>query len=220
MESWISSESFSCLAAKSALRRGTLHVSTNGPLGEASTTRAVYAELEGFVHHQLVETEDFATFVAVFDGPDMLEETDFERSLWHQLDALHRIDRHRYPWAEDCDLDPESPRFAFSLIGHPFYVVGMHPESSRISRRSGLPALAFNSHRQFSRLKASGTYAGLQERIRERELRLQNSINPVLAEFGESSEARQYSGAPPTEEWQCPVQLSVAEDVGSGDSDD
>jgi FPC/CPF motif-containing protein YcgG len=178
-------------------------------MGEVSSTQTLYNELEQFVHDKLVETEDFATFVAIFDEPDLLHEADFDHWLWRRLDALHQIDRLRYPQAGDCDPDPESPTYAFSLIGHPFYVVGMHPAASRITRRSVLPTLAFNSHRQFSRLKASGTYQGLQKRIRERELRLQNSINPALADFGESSEARQYSGVMQHEEWQCPIQPSL-----------
>ncbi|MEU6895421.1 YqcI/YcgG family protein [Streptomyces sp. NPDC046557] len=47
---------------------------------------------------------------------------------------------------------------------------------------------------QFRRLVENGVYEGLQRRIRDRELRLQDSINPNLAEFGESFEVRQYCG--------------------------
>lgn len=215
LESWITSESFTCLAAKAALRRDTLQVRSFGVLGDTATTRSLYDELERFVLHQLDDSEDFAALVALFEGPADMDEREFDRVLWQQLDALHRIDRHRYPWAPDCEPDPESPKFGFSLIEHPFFVVGMHPQASRVSRRSGLPALAFNSHRQFARLKAAGTYAGLQSRIRERELRVQNSINPVLADFGDSSEARQYSGQAHANEWKCPFEPAVAERIES-----
>jgi hypothetical protein len=44
----------------------------------------------------------------------------------------------------------------------------------------------------------------MQEAIRQRDIALQGSINPVLARFGEASEARQYSGRAVESNWKCP----------------
>ncbi|MFF4156097.1 guanitoxin biosynthesis heme-dependent pre-guanitoxin N-hydroxylase GntA [Streptomyces sp. NPDC001678] len=201
---WLRSDRFSCLAGKAALRRDLITYAALGPLGAPETTAALHRELEEYVSEQLGPDENFATFIAVFDGPAGLSEERFEAALWQQLSDLHEVDRQRYAWAPEADPDPESPRFAFSAAGHPFFVVGLHDGASRISRRSPLTALAFNSHHQFERLKQSGVYSGLQRRIREREMRLQQSINPNLDEFGLSSEARQYSGRTAEPGWTCP----------------
>ena len=210
LEDWIRSDVFSCLAAKAAVRRGLLRQRTFGPLADDRTTPELHREIEEFVTCHIRENENFATFVAVFEGPRDLSEELFEDVLWRQLSALHAYDSARYPWAPQADPDPASPSFAFSVAGHPFFVVGLHSRSSRVSRRFSRPALAFNSHQQFERLKQSGLYQGLQRRIRQREMRLQNSINPNLAEFGEASEARQYSGRHTGPEWTCPFRARSA----------
>ena len=44
----------------------------------------------------------------------------------------------------------------------------------------------------------------MQHAIREREMALQGKINPMLSEFGEESEARQYSGREVSGEWTAP----------------
>ena len=91
-----------------------------------------------------------------------------------------------------------------ALQGKAFYIVGMHPESSRIARRSPYPSIAFNLHHQFEKLRHMGVYPNVRDKIRERDKNLQGSINPTLQDFGERSEARQYSGKATKEDWTCP----------------
>ncbi|MFF1556002.1 guanitoxin biosynthesis heme-dependent pre-guanitoxin N-hydroxylase GntA [Streptomyces sp. NPDC058279] len=205
LATWIESEEFSCLGAKAALRRESLRHVQVGVMGTGSATAALHGALTEFVSRDLDPGQNFATIVAVFEGPRRLPEPDFHALLWRQLADLHAFDADRgYTWAEGADPDPDSPKFGFSVAGHPFFIVGLHENASRITRRFPFPALAFNSHHQFRRLVENGVYEGLQRRIRERELRLQDSINPNLAEFGESSEVRQYSGMRTDADWRCP----------------
>ncbi|MFB8038750.1 guanitoxin biosynthesis heme-dependent pre-guanitoxin N-hydroxylase GntA [Streptomyces sp. NPDC056004] len=204
---WIMGEEFSCLAAKSAVRRKTLTLVQLGKMGSSDTTSDLHTAISEFVSEELSPNENFATLVAVFEEPNGLTEPEFDELMWQQLTDLHHLDLDRgFAWAPDVAEDPASPDFAFSLAGHPFFVVGMHEHASRISRRYDGPALAFNSNHQFRRLKQSGVYYGLQRRIRQREERLQHSINPNLTEFGEASDARQYSGSATDEQWRCPFQ--------------
>src|SRR5690606_40704217 len=100
--------------------------------------------------------------------------------------------------------DPENDNFSFSLGGKAFYMVGLHPNSSRKARQSPVPAIAFNLHWQFEKLREMGAYYTVRDKIRERDKDLQGSINPMLEDFGETSEARQYSGRKVGEEWKCP----------------
>ncbi len=148
------------------------------------------------------------TFAAVFSGPSSMDEHRFEALLWAQLQRLHDLDVARgAPWAEDVSPDPEDPRFSFSLCGHPFFVIGLHPGASRRARRFAVPAMVFNSHRQFESLRADGRYGRMQAAIRERDVALQGSINPNLTDFGQASEARQYSGREVEPGWRCPLRV-------------
>jgi uncharacterized protein len=204
-EDWINSNRFSCLGAKAAVRRKTMCTIRLGTITNADTTAGLHEAIERFVAGQLTPDENFATLIAIFEGPANLPERDFDGLLWQQLSDLHLIDVAKgFAWARDVSSDPESPRFSYSVAGHPFFIVGMHEKAARISRRSPQPAMAFNSHYQFQRLRESGAYAGLKRRIRQREELLQQSVNPNLAEFGEVSEARQYSGLYTGNDWRCP----------------
>ncbi len=92
------------------------------------------------------------------------------------------------------------------MAGNAFFVVGMHPDASRAARRFAWPTLVFNAHEQFEHLREDGRYGGLQRQIRARELRLDGTLNPNLADFGRHSEARQYSGRATEDSWRCPFQ--------------
>ena len=100
--------------------------------------------------------------------------------------------------------DPESAQFSYSFGGRALFVVGLHPASSRMSRRFGWPALVFNPRSQFERLRAAGKFERLRDAVRDRDVALQGTPNPNLADFGEMSEARQYSGRATEPEWRCP----------------
>lgn len=206
IEDKVRGETFSCVAGKTAWRRGTVVHRHYGGMGEKSTTAALYADLVEFVNHKDEIDELMASFMATFDGPHEVTEEEFEDALWRQLQRLHDFDFTRFEWADDTTADPTSPTFGFSVAGHSFFVVGLHSGASRITRRFPHPALVFNSHTQFERLKQRGVYQRLQREIRARELALQGSLNPNLSDFGEASEARQYSGRAIEPGWQCPFQ--------------
>ncbi|MBB5938983.1 guanitoxin biosynthesis heme-dependent pre-guanitoxin N-hydroxylase GntA [Streptomyces zagrosensis] len=203
---WLESDRFTCLGALAALHRGELVVRDYGRLTGETEVRALHADLTAFVERRLAPGTDpgFHSFAALFAASTVRDEAEFERVLWGLLQALHERDRTRHEYAPDVSSDPGSPSFGFSVAGHPFFVVGLHPGATRISRRSPIPTVVFNSHRQFARLKESGVYQGLRTRIRAREVRLQGSVNPMLAEHGERSEAPQYSGRFQSPHWSCP----------------
>jgi len=73
------------------------------------------------------------------------------------------------------------------MVEHPFFVIGLHPYASRLARRFSNPALVFNSHRQFEKLREDGRYWKIQAATRSREIDLQGSINPNLADFSEGT---------------------------------
>ncbi|MGG5260183.1 guanitoxin biosynthesis heme-dependent pre-guanitoxin N-hydroxylase GntA [Phycicoccus avicenniae] len=147
-------------------------------------------------------TGDLVSFVACFRGPAPAGERAFETHLWAALRHLHEHDDS--PWPGSVADDPVDPHFAFSVGGTPFFVVGLHPDASRIARRAPVPTLVFNLHEQFERMRADGRYARMRDTIRRRDTDLQGSINPMVADHGLSSEALQYSGRQVPAGWTPP----------------
>ncbi len=209
LHAFLNDKRFPCVAAKSALNKGRIQFA-NYP---SMTSAAVFADLCGRLHAFSKIHPDPGhlpvSFIAMFgDAPP--DEAAFERSLWALLQALHEHDRNAFDWDASVGSDPAQGDFSFSIAGRALFVVGMHPAASRLARRTPMPCVVFNFHNQFESLKASGKYAGMQAAIRARDVLLQGSINPVLARFGEASEARQYAGRAVESNWRCPFHAKEA----------
>ena len=193
---------FPCLGAKSVVRVNTYVLRTYGALGRASNASKLLLDLVRFnaEHGEAA----LSAFVAVFPDSPPADEISFERRLWQQLQLIHESDRSDTRWAEGVSADPDDAHFSFSAAGRAYFIVGLHPVSSRIARRFSVPALVFNPHEQFERLREEGRFEGLRSAIRARDVSLQGTENPNLADFGEHSEARQYSGRRTEPDWKCP----------------
>jgi uncharacterized protein len=197
-------EDYPCLGARSAFRRGTYRFGAYERLDDPAVTRGLMRDLHAFAVERRGIAPDFTTFAAVFREPVPDGERGFEQALWSQLGRLHALDRTLYEWDPSVSSDPADPNFSFSLAGTAFFVVGLHPNATRHARRFAWPALVFNAHEQFEKLRANGYFKRLQHRIRERDVRLQGSINANLADYGRHSEAAQYSGREVGGDWKCP----------------
>lgn len=183
-----------------AMNRYELHL--HDKLGTKGTAVKLLKELQDYVAGYNFSDNKFKTFIAVFPEEQIVSEIEFENLMWRQLQFLHEKDPT--PWDPTVDSEPENNNFSFSIAGRAFYIVGMHPKSSRQARRAPYTALVFNLHWQFEKLREMGVYHKVRDKIRQRDEELQGNINPVLEDFGESSEARQYSGRNVGEKWKCP----------------
>lgn len=152
--------------------------------------------------------DGFASFIAVFRGPQVCDEKHFERMLWSQLRRLHEVDDE--PWSERVSWDPDDAHFAFSVAGSAYFVVGMHPLASRDARRAATPTLVFNPHEQFETLRATGQFLRMRDLIRDRDQQLQGTVNPMVADHGATSEARQFSGRQVGPGWRAPFDAGDA----------
>ncbi len=211
-QAFLGDAAFPCLGARAALNADTCTISVFEELGSAAAAAGLAPELEKFVRYETRQRNPYATFVALFREPRGLSEEDFERLLWSQLQQLHQIDAKKHGWDPASASDPNDPRFSFSFAGQALYVVGLHAQSSRLARRFSLPTLVFNPHEQFERLRQEGKWKRMQTAIRSRDRALQGSVNPMLSDFGERSEARQYSGREANEHWKAPFHLAKVEE--------
>jgi FPC/CPF motif-containing protein YcgG len=198
---------FSCVGARAAFNSGAYRLGVYGDMADSGALAGLARDLATFAGEQPALGSDFSTFVAAFSGPPAQDEAEFEARLWATLQTLYDVDRLFHPPDPKLADDPEAGNFGFSFGGRGFFVIGLHPASSRLARRFPWPALVFNAHAQFDRLKADGRYPKMQAAIRARELAWQGSLNPNLSDFGERSEARQYSGRAVEEDWRCPFHV-------------
>jgi len=201
-EKFILKEDHPCIMAKTIFSMDQVVLNSYEEFGSLKTAKKLLKDLEAYIADYDFDSNDFRTFLAVFPDTSEYSEIDFERILWKQLQNLHEID-HK-DWDPEVSPEPNDENFSFSLGGKAFYVVGLHPNSSRLARQSPYPALTFNLHWQFEKLREMGTYESVRDRIRQRDVELQGGINPMLEDFGHSSEAKQYSGRKVEKEWKCP----------------
>jgi FPC/CPF motif-containing protein YcgG len=200
---FIMKENFPCLGARGALAKKGASVRVFTSLGAKDQTALLSRQLEQFGKTAQADDKSLKSFIAVFPETPALTEIEFDSLLWGQLEQLRAMDIDA---SIDPDIsdDPADPNFSFRFKGTAYFVVGLCPTSSRLARRFDWPALVFNPHAMFDRLKADGKYERLKSAIRTREIALQGNLNPNLADFGEVSEARQYSGLQHAPEWKCP----------------
>ena len=199
----VAHHAFPCLGARSVFRQENATIRVYDRLATDATTDTLLADLRAFAG-SVDPAGGFASFIAIFRGPVSSGEQDFERLLWVQLRLLHAADDAG--WNDGVSDDPQDQHFAFSLAGTAFFVVGLHPQASRDARRTATPTLVFNLHEQFERLRASGRFDRMRDTIRERDERLQGSINPMVSDHGTASEARQYSGREVDDSWLAPFE--------------
>lgn len=201
-EDFIVGQNHPCVMAQSVFSQKQVDFRIYEGLGSAATAKSILEDLQKYLNCYDFESNDFFSFIAAFKGEEALTEKEFEDKLWQQLQYIHELDD--VAWDAQVSSEPKSSNFSFSISGKAFYLVGMHPGSSRKARQSPFPVLVFNLHWQFERLREMGAYYSVRDKIRARDVLLQGTINPMLKDFGEKSEASQYSGRAVGEEWKCP----------------
>jgi FPC/CPF motif-containing protein YcgG len=198
---------FPCVGAKAALARGTLAVLACDSIDSAWDDLRIHDELLNFVAEYRHDKALYRSFAVIFAGPADLSEKAFEAALWERVQSLSDKDLWR---GQDYDsrvsADPRNPHFSLSFGGEAFFIVGLHPHASRPARRLDHPALVFNLHDQFERLRAENKYEGMREKIMTRDEALAGSRNPMLTRHGEASEACQYSGRAVGAGWRPPFE--------------
>ncbi len=205
IKDYIQSPDFPCVGAKAALSQSAVTFRVYDKLAGEEGAASLHLDLMEYVASLSPDDPRVQSFVAIFPNNDTSSEIEFEDKLFQQLNSLvDESEALSLKWNSGVSSDPENPHFSTSIAGHPFFIVGMHPNSSRAARRTPYPVLVFNSNLQFNRLREDGRYDRLKKIIRERELEINGSINPMLDDFGLSSEARQYSGRKLDEDWKCP----------------
>ena len=191
-----------CIMAKTATKFNRVEIHEYDDFGSMNAAKEIIANTSKYINSYEQDTNEFESILAVFPNENGMTEKEFESKLWKQLSLIAHVDSQ--PWDKKVSKNPQNPNFSFSISGKAFYIVGLHPNSSRKARRFKYPAIAFNFHHQFEKLREIGSYHKVRDTIRKRDLNKHGSINPMLQDFGKNSEAIQYSGRAVEKNWECP----------------
>lgn len=204
LEAFINAGNFPCLMAKSALHSGHLECLTVKHMACPANDGDILGFLYRFADLYKQQDSGYHSAAVIFEQPQELQEAQFDQLLWQRLQALADLDALRYSYDQRVSADPSDENFSFSLKQEAFYVIGLHPRSSRKARQFSYPALIFNPHAQFESLRVENKYDRIKELIRNRDVHYSGSVNPMLADFGKASETLQYSGRAYDQDWKCP----------------
>ena len=201
---FISNKAFPCVAAKTALNCRQLNCLVVNHLADPKDDARILDFLYQFVDTYRQSEKLYHSAAIIFRGPEHPDEAEFEDLFWQRMQALSNLDARRYGYDPRVVADPALPEFSFSLKEEAFFVIGLHPGSSRRARQFQYPTLVFNAHQQFEQIRTNGSYDRLRDTIRGRDLAYSGSVNPMLRNFGAGSEAHQYTGSFHDDAWQCP----------------
>lgn len=209
--SFLDSKEFPCIAAKAALSRQNVKCMVAGNMACPKDDAEILQFIYDFVDEYRRSKDFYNSAAIIFTAPQIFDEESFDALLWQRLQSLEILDAKAYAYDTRVEADPSSAKFSFSIKEEAFYIIGLHPASSRQARRFTYPTLVFNPHAQFEHLKETTKYDMMKNAVRKRDIAYSGSVNPMLQDFGESSEAFQYSGRKYDKSWQCPLKITHAE---------
>lgn len=204
---FIKLKDYPCVAAKAAAAQNHIACMVapdmTGEDGDTGILGFIYEFVDGY----RLSRGKYHTVAIIFEHPTDRNEDEFETILWKKLQSLSDLDAQQHAYDKRVSDDPQSPLFSFSLKEEAFFIVAMHPQSSRPARKFTYPVLVFNPHQQFEELRKNNHFDQMKITVRLRDHHFSGSVNPMLEDFGVFSETRQYSGRIYNEHWKCPLQI-------------
>jgi len=202
LRDFIITQKHPCLMANSVFVMENYHLKIYDNITSDKIVYPILIDIENYLSKYDFKSKKFESLIICFKNNTFDSELQFENALWTFLQKLHDADD--VPWDSNVSKNPNDANFSFSIKGKAFYIVGMHPNSSRKARQTPYCTIVFNLHGQFEKLRTMGTYETVKNKIRQRDRLLQGSINPVLRDFGTDTETKQYSGRNVEKTWKCP----------------
>lgn len=208
--SFLEAKEFPCIGAKASYANQLVKCFVADNMACPKDDAVILQFLYDFTDAYRNSNEFYHSAAIIFTGPQMNNEEMFDALLWQRLQALQILDAENYKYDSRVEADPSSAKFSFSIKEEAFYIIGLHAASSRQARRFVHSTLVFNPHAQFEALRASSKYNAMKNTVRKRDIAFSGSVNPMLQDFGESSEVFQYSGRNYDDSWKCPLKITHA----------
>ena len=212
LKTFITARAYPCIAAKAAVHQSQLRIKVAADMSSADHDREILAFVYSFTEDYR-NTKDphlypYQSACIIFRQPEIRDEEMYDLLMWRRLQALADLDSESHPFDSRVVADPQSAAFSFSLMEEAYFIIGLHPMSSRAARRFQYPTLVFNPHAQFESLRQQKKYEPMKKAVRKRDRDYSGSVNPMLQDFGNESEVYQYSGRQYQNDWRCPLKVS------------
>ena len=193
---FIQQSSFPCIMAKAVAQKGHLVIHETRHLETSESISAIQSKLYAFIDHFRQNQHKLSSFILIIKDHRLEKFNQFENKFYQFLKLLNQKDKLLYPPDPRVASIPQDNNFSYSIKSEAFFLVALHPESPRWSRRFRYPGIVFNPHVQFEKLREKNLFDKIKKAIRKRDMLLQGSVNPMLNDFGERSEVFQYLGRP------------------------
>lgn len=211
---FVNQRDYPCVAAKTAIKKKDYRIGVYGDLGSGRFARDLAQDLLYFKQEYSGSKSSFLSFIATFEGTAFATELEFENALWRELSFVasvpESVPEYRASWDPNFSSDPDDENFCFSFGGDAFFVVGLHPGSSRKARRFATPTLIFNLYAQFEQLDEETEFYPMVRTNRKKDIAFQGSVNPMVEKYAEKWEAIQFSGKENPPEWKCPFKRMMS----------
>lgn len=207
IKDFVLQKNYPCVAAIKSVLAEEYIVRHYEDFGTGLSWRDLRRDLESFIIEQEKTNSTYLTFWAVFSDSGPMSEQVFEKAMWNELSHLTSVEKREKDWGKMNVSSPEDPGFCLSLNGKAFFVVGLHPGSSRKGRQFAKPSLVFNVIQQFENLEIAGEYEPMKTAIRKRDRLFQGSVNPMVEAHGDHWESIQFSGMKSDTQWKCPFRF-------------
>ncbi len=203
---------YPCVAAVSSFLKQDYMSEKYKNFGSGECAPKLAEDLLRFKAEQRRLKSPFYSFWAVFEDSELTSEEDFEKKMWDELSAMHAYEvkicgansTDEIKWDPKFSADPKDKNFCFCLGGDAYFVVGMHPHSSRLARKFPYPVVVFNLYAQFDDLMEKGTFESMVKINRQREIKFEGSVNPMVEKHAQDWESIQFSGKNNGDQWSCP----------------
>lgn len=209
----IGTKMYPCVAAVQSLAKKDFVIHEARGFGSGVDRTPIRKAISDFLTEWKKTRSTTYTLWIAYPNDTVASEEEFEARMWEELSRLTSIEERESDWSPKWSQTPEDRRFTLCIDGHAFFVVGLHPHSSRKGRTFPHPALIFNVYDQFEDLMAQGTYEAMVAKNRERDLKYSGSVNPMAAEHGDNWETIQFSGKTNSKEWKCPFHFLKLKDL-------
>ena len=196
--------SFPCTMAKTLKSQGGLEIfKTDAEVGDSAE---LLIRLKSFSKSVDQYPDKMKSFVVEYSSKEVtdLSFSQFEKEFWSLLGSLRNRELNLGDYDSDVSERPMDPDFGFSIDGRSYFLIMLHPDSPRLSRRAEAPAIVFNLRSQFQDLREKGIFERIKRVVRRRDKKLQGFINPMMSDHGDAPEWMQYSGREMKPESKCP----------------
>ena len=201
---FLSNKEFPCVAAKDAMAKDRVKIFVADNIACPKDDEAIVDFIYSFTNFYRNSGKGFYSAAVIFNQKNILEEEMFDTFMWQRLQNFSNMDAVQYGYDKRVASNPTDANFSFSLMEEAYFIVGLHPQSSRPARKFAYPTMVFNPHAQFEEMKKGARYEKMKTIVRKRDVVFSGSVNPMPTDFGEASEVYQYSGRNYDTNWKCP----------------